>query len=257
MSVLEIENINVRTSDTFELQDIRFSLKPGELIGVIGPNGAGKSTLARALVGLLDLQGGEITYDGKPTSSFSDQRRAALLGYLPQSANFSWDLSVTEAIKLGRMTKPPGSDNPNFLHEVLLQVGLSHVAHRRVFQLSGGEQMRVHLARLFYGRHKTLIADEPCASLDIEHQHRIMKLLHHAARESGAMVILHDFSLAQLFCDKLLLMNAGRIILQGSPNEVFNSPLTAKIFGMEFRRFNLNTSASEFMIFPSLPANRP
>lgn len=252
MSKLIVDNINVRTSNSFGLRDIQFEILPGELIGVIGPNGAGKSTLAKTIVGLITLLSGDIKHDGQSIFSFSSTQRATLLGYLPQHASFSWELSVDEAVKLGRVNHPRDPNNQADLDKLMNDVGLSHLQRRSVTRLSGGEQMRVHLARLFYGQHKIMILDEPCASLDVAHQHQVLKLLKTRLQEAGALVILHDFSLAQNFCDKLLLLSNGEIKLFGKPEEILESPVTAQTFGVDFQRYEPSDSRAKSIIFPSV-----
>lgn len=250
MSTLLINNIHVRTSSSFGLRDISLALNPGELIGVIGPNGAGKSTFAKSIVGLAELHSGDILYDKQSVFSLKAKERATLLGYLPQNASFSWSLCVKDAIKLGRInTHLPAPDAPT-LNEVVDEVGLSHLLFRQATQLSGGEQMRVHLARLFYGEHKIMILDEPCAALDIKYQHQILNLIRKRIKHAAGLVILHDFTLAQTYCDKLLVLSDGEARLFGSPEEILRSPITAEIFGVDFHAYAQKGDESNKVILP-------
>jgi len=235
MSSLKLDSINVRTSESFRLADISLELMSGELVGVIGPNGSGKSTLARALAGLVSLESGEITINNRPLASISNLERAELLGYLPQNAGFSWDLTVNEAVELGQFRNAPSPSDAKDLARALADSGIQHFSHRSVHKLSGGEQMRVHIARLFYGAHDVLVADEPCASLDLKYQSQVMSLLRDYARDRIALIILHDITLAQSFCDKLVLLDNGKVVLSGRPQDVLRSPLTAEVFGLEFQ----------------------
>lgn len=246
MTSLSIEQLIVRRSDEFTLGKISTRFDAGKLIGLIGPNGSGKSTLLRALVGLEPIANGTIHYDDNNLASLNHLQRAKLLGYLPQDASFAWNLSVEEAVKLSRWRSNQrfDDDDQRLLDSVLAETGLAGFTARSVRQLSGGEQMRVHIARLLYGNHDIIVADEPCASLDIYHQHKIMQLLRASSTNRVVLVVLHDLSLAQRFCDRLVLMQHGKIVLQDNPHALLGSPTAADIFGTTFAAYTHITDDS-------------
>ena len=97
--------------------------------------------------------------------------------------------------------------------------------------------MRVHLARLFYGRQEIIVADEPCASLDVAHQHRIMRLMQEHSRNHTGIMIIHDLELAQRYCDRLLLLDKGKLLLDDAPDVVLQSAVCAKTFGVSFQSY--------------------
>ncbi|MGR8949105.1 MAG: ABC transporter ATP-binding protein [Gammaproteobacteria bacterium] len=237
MTQLTVDKLSVRVSSEFKLSNITSTIRPGSLTGIIGPNGSGKSTLAKCLVGLLPTNDGQITIDNTPLAEMGHSERAQKIGYLPQQARVAWRIFVAEAIRLGAMHTRRGKENPDYLAKVMNQCGISHLADRDVAKLSGGEQMRVHLARVFYGQHHLIVADEPCASLDIEHQHRIMTALKDHSRKRTTVVIIHDLALAQKYCDRLLLMDQGRLRLDDESDTVLRSEVCSEIFQVRFDEY--------------------
>ena len=242
MTRLVLQNLRIDASSTFTLSDISTEFKAGELTGIIGPNGAGKSTLAKAMVGLVALSNGEILLNDTALNAISLQARATIIGYLPQLADFSWRMSVGEAVALGRYAREPSNHDFN---RVIAECGLSNLVERDVMALSGGEKMRVHLARTFYGQHDVIVADEPCASLDVAHQHRIMSLMRKHSRRQTAIVIIHDLDLAQRYCDRILLLQDGKLLLDGSPSDVLQSEICARAFGVEFQAYAATKQTAE------------
>ena len=234
MTRLTLENVNVSASSSFMLDEISATFKAGELVGIIGPNGAGKSTLAKAIVGLAAPSAGKILFEDIDLSAMRLRERATKIGYLPQLADFYWRMSIEEAVKLGRYGR---EHSEQAFNRVISDCELAQLLGRDVVALSGGEKMRVHLARLFYGYQDIIVADEPCASLDVAHQHRIMRLMREHSRNHTGIMIIHDLELAQRYCDRLLLLHRGRLMLDGTPNSVLQSAVCAKTFGVAFQSY--------------------
>jgi iron complex transport system ATP-binding protein len=215
------------------LAGVSFALEPGEVLGVIGPNGAGKSTLLQCLAGILDCQGG-LDFEGEPLAALPPRQRAQRIGYLPQSCESAWSLSVQDVVALGRL---PWSDrDPNAIQQAMVAAGVSGLAHRPVDRLSGGEQARVWLARVLAGRPRLLLADEPIASLDLYHQRAVMEVLRrYADSGQGIVLAIHDFSLAARYCDRLCLLDGGRAHAVGSPAEVLTELHLSEVFRVPVR----------------------
>ncbi|MEM7467224.1 MAG: ABC transporter ATP-binding protein [Pseudomonadota bacterium] len=237
MVAVSLKNITAERSPKFRVSDFSAEIETGDLIGVIGPNGSGKSTLAKAIVGTQAISAGEIAFGNRPAQSLTPVERAKMVGYLPQHAHFAWDMPVREAVELGAFARRGETSQPGKLDETLQNCDLSDLENRNVLSLSGGEQMRVHIARVIYGNHEVIVADEPCASLDIEHQHRTMQLLQQHARVRSSLVIIHDLNLAQIYCDRLLLLHEGRLQTDGRPEQVLTSGHCRAAFGVTFKRF--------------------
>ena len=234
MSGVTLSELTLGRAPGFTLKNITAVFEPGKLVGIIGPNGAGKSTLAKAMVGIGPALGGQILIDGKELRHFDLRKKAQYVGYLPQASRFAWRMTVQEAVTLGRFVQ---KHHAGELDDALKACGLAELRERDVLSLSGGEQMRVHLCRLFYGKHELLVADEPCASLDVAHQHKVMKLLRDHSAEHTTVVVIHDLALAQRYCDRLLLLHEGALVCDGSVNAVLESKHCAEAFGIDFKTY--------------------
>ncbi len=231
-------NVSLTVQGAGLVKEASFAMRPGELIALIGPNGAGKSSLLRCLVGLEHAQSGAITLDERDIASLSSTNRARLVGYLPQQRPLAWPLMVADTVALGRYAygATPGRLSPQDVAAVTAamdEVGITPLAFRRTDSLSGGELARVHIARLFSGHTPLLLADEPLAALDPKHQWQVMELLRtYVAQGGGALVVIHDLVLAAHFADRIIWMDAGRIVADGTPAETMTSSRIAEVYGV-------------------------
>jgi iron complex transport system ATP-binding protein len=232
-ALLKLEGVSASLGGRRVLEDIGFEVGPGEVVGVLGPNGAGKTSLLRAALGLLRLDAGTARLGGFEVISLNPPQRAARVGYLPQERRLAWNLQASKVVSLGALSEPPARAREIAL-EMLGRVGLAPLADRGVFDISGGERARVLLARLFATRAPLLVADEPAAGLDPDAQLMTMDLLRaEAARGGGVVVTLHDLSLAARSCDRIVVLDQGRVASQGPPSAALSSAVLAEVFGLE------------------------
>ena len=210
-------------------------LDGGTLVGILGPNGAGKSTLVRALLGLVP-SAGQVLLDGVPTAAMGRAEVARRVAYLPQGQQLHWPLSVERLVALGRLPHLAplsriGEADRAAVARAMAMTEVEHLARRTATELSGGERARVLLARALAVEAPVLIADEPLASLDPEHQLHGMELLRDQARAGRLVVaVLHDLGLAARFCDRVLVMAAGGIVADGVPAGVLTPELLADVY---------------------------
>lgn len=235
---ISVSNLHINLSDKEILKGVNISLNSGELVGLIGPNGAGKSTLLKALSGLLPMASGSITLDGKPLSKLPDQKRAQLIAYLPQNGPAHWNLNVEALVSLGRL--PHHGNNHNNYKAVIRALELTrliNLRHRTMDTLSGGERMRVLLARALAVESPILLADEPIAALDPLQQLQTLEILRNQAHAGMiVVVVLHDLTLASRYCDRLLLMNRGEIQADGSAQTVLDDKNIIDAYGISVHR---------------------
>ena len=231
---LEVRGLGVRLGrpPAEVLTDLSFRLGPG-LTGLVGPNGAGKSTLLRAAAGLTPARGG-VWLGGRPAAGLAPGDRARAVAYLAQQGDSAWPLPAAELVALGRLphggARGPAGHDPA-VHRALGLCGCMELSGRRVDTLSGGERARVLLARALAVEAPLLLCDEPVASLDPYHQLRIMALLRGLGASGVAVVcVLHDLSLAARFCDRLLLLDGGRLLADGPPGEVLDDARLARAY---------------------------
>lgn len=224
------------------LRGVDFHIDRGEVVGLLGPNGSGKSTLLRILARLSDPSSGSVTLDGEPIESLDRKVTARALGYLPQSARSEWPISARETVMLGRtpflspLSRVSETDHAA-VSEALAVTDTTHLADRSVTTLSGGERMRVMLARVLAGSPSLLLLDEPVTGLDPRHQLEAMLLLDRLARTGrGSLVVLHDLTLAARFCHRVYVLHEGRVVAEGPPAEALDAATIAAAFEVEARR---------------------
>jgi iron complex transport system ATP-binding protein len=236
--VLAANGLSVRLGGVRAVDGVTLMLQPGEIVALVGPNGAGKTTLVRALAGLQPAEG-EITLDGRALKSYLPRERARMIAYLPQGHVFHWPMSVAAIVALGRHPhgdafSSPAAGDGAAVSRALAATGIELFAARPVTTLSGGERARVALARALATGAQILLADEPTASLDPRHQLIVMELLRQSARAGGTVLaIVHDLTLAARFADRVLVMDGGRIVADGVPDEALSAARIAQIFTVE------------------------
>ena len=220
------DNVTVTVGNATLLDDVSVVAEPGELLGLVGPNGAGKSTLLRVLAGLRDCARGHVRYDGQARKTLAPQRLSQRLAYLAQRGPVAWPLTVERLVALGRLPHAKSwgvrdAQGAAAIEAALTDTDTLHLRHRVVDTLSGGELARALLARALAVDGAALLADEPVAELDPYHQLQVMDILR-ARADSGqtVIVVLHEITLAARFCDRLVLLDRGRVVAAGSPADV-------------------------------------
>jgi iron complex transport system ATP-binding protein len=213
----------------------------GELVVLLGPNGAGKTTLLRLLLGLARADGGTALIDGEAAAGLRPEARARAVAYLPQARPLAWPASVRDVVVLGRFAYGSGPGRLGgrdgaAVERALDACGLETLAGRAADTLSGGELARVHVARALATEAPLIVADEPVASLDPQHQHRVMGLIAGFVRAGGgALVVLHDLDLAARYADRLVWMERGCIVADGSVAATMTVERIAAVYGVRAR----------------------
>jgi iron complex transport system ATP-binding protein len=209
------------------LQPTDLKLVPG-MVAVIGPNGAGKTSLLRAIAG-IELESGNVHIAGEELAQTPPPRRMRLLSFLPATRNLVWPISTRDVISLGLP-----SPDPARVGELLKQLELEALADRPVDHLSTGERSRVLLARALAARPRLLLLDEPLSNLDPYWVLRMLQILNSEVRRSGCAVLasLHDLNQIGAF-ERVLLVDDGMIVADGSPTEVMDSPELVRAFHIE------------------------
>ncbi len=212
--MIALRTARVRLTGRDVLHDIDFTARAGEMVALCGPNGAGKSTLLRALAGLL------------PEGGAPDPRRVA---YLPQGARCAWGMTVAEVAGLGRI--PHGDADPAPVERALQACGLNGLRDSRVDRISGGQARRAMLARVLATEPQVMLLDEPTADLDPAAAHEMMALLRRMSRQGGCVLaVLHALDLALRYADRVVVLQAGRIVADAPPEAVL--PAAAAAFGL-------------------------
>lgn len=215
------------------LSEISVSWGPGEIVGIVGLNGSGKSTLLKAMVNLLPYRG-VIRLDGTDLQTLSPQQRARKLGYLPQQVAYTQPFTSAEVVHMARYSfssRWGGGVNAEFIDACLRRVGALHLRDRVVSQLSGGEAQRIRLAQALAQEADWWLLDEPTSALDL-HQQVELEALFLDLREEGKSLLLalHDLNLARRLCSQVWFLDQGRLLDQGSPDQVLLAPDFQRVF---------------------------
>lgn len=208
------------------LDGISLRIEGGTLFAVLGPNGSGKSTLTRAILGAVPTDGGEVLLDGRPASSWRRRELARTFAAVPQSEGIPFPMTAREMVGMGRYAhlgplEPEGPRDREAIQAALSRCDVAGLADRLVQTLSGGELQRVRIARALAQEPKVLILDEPTASLDIRHEMAILELLASAVRDGlTVLLVTHHLDLAARYSDRLLILDEGKVVATGPPDEV-------------------------------------
>jgi iron complex transport system ATP-binding protein len=230
MTALELSHLAVTLRGRPVLRDVALHVERGEFVGLIGPNGAGKTTLMRAALGLIPFEG------QSSLAALAPAARAQTAAWLPQAREIAWPVTVERLVMLGRLPhlgagQRPGPTDHAAVDHALHRMDLADLRHRAATRLSGGEQARVLIARALAQEAPLLLADEPIAGLDPAHQIAAMQTLSALAKEGRAvMVSLHDLGLAVRHCTRLMLLDGGRVVDAGPPDEVLTPERLAEVF---------------------------
>ena len=212
------------------LHDVDLKLMPGDFVGLLGPSGSGKTTLIRAILGAVDLYGGQVLVQGLATANGKSR-----IGYVPQLKTIDWNFPVTveETVMMGLTMSNPffpwnKAKDRKLVHRMLERLGIEDLKKRHIRQLSGGQQQRVFLARALVSNPNLLLLDEPTVGIDIKTRDEFLHLLHELNHQGVTIVMTtHEINAVAAHLPWVVCLN-GRILASGPPAEVF-TPETFKL----------------------------
>lgn len=233
---MKISYLSYKTNGKTIVDDISFEVKRNEFLGIVGPNGAGKSTLLRLLARIINPTGGRILFDGKDILEHEAKELYRKISFLPQTSYFDFPLSVLEVVLTGRypylgIFESESEEDIRRAEDCLSLVDMEGFSRRKVTTLSGGEQQRASIARVLAQGTDFIFLDEPSSHLDIHHKFALMELLRSLAQEGkGVVAVLHDLDLASRFCDRILVLENGRVSALGEPSHTLSEELLSSVF---------------------------
>lgn len=239
--MIEIKNLKSGYENKNVLDISSMDFNEGEITGIVGLNGCGKSTLLKSVVGINDWTG-EIFAGKKNIRRLNHKNRAKLISYLPQT-NPTGSMDVKTLVSHGRFpylgfSKVPGSKDIELIENALSLCDLQKKKDCLLSEISGGERQRAYLAMVIAQNTKMILLDEPASYMDISHQIEIMKVLKNL-KEQGRGIVLtsHDLPQSFTFCDKIYLMENGRVAACGKPEEIADQQgLIKKIMKVNLQR---------------------
>jgi len=232
-AVLEVHHLSVSYRGIRALEDITLGLEPGELVGLIGPNGAGKSTLIKALLGLVPLQVGQVSFEGR-----SIQQQRQRIAYVPQRSQIDWDYPITawnvvmmaQTATAGWFCSPSRSAR-QLTKAALEQVEMLPFSQRQIGQLSGGQQQRIFLARALAQQADLFLFDEPFTGIDQKTESIMLEIFSHLKEQGKTLLVCsHEWGDALLRYDRLLLLNQ-RLLANGTPQAVMTFENIQRAYG--------------------------
>jgi iron complex transport system ATP-binding protein len=236
--MIELENVSIGYGPETVLYDITLKAVPGELLGLIGPNASGKSTLIKGITGIISHTTGNILIGGRNIKNIKRNQLARLLAVVPQSPVLPDAFTAFETVLMGRtphlgLLTYEGHKDRTIAWNSMKATKSNAIAARRVGQLSGGERQRVVIARALTQQPRAILLDEPTSHLDISYQVEICRLVKQLCKSQNLTVImaLHDLNLASQFCDRLLMLNKGRIFAEGVPAKVLTVENIKAVYG--------------------------
>jgi len=225
-AVLEVRALRAGYGAVTVLHGVDLRVAAGEVVGLIGPNGAGKSTLIAAITKVLALKGGSVHVAGRELGSYGRRALAQRLAVVAQAPTLPDGFLAIEVVRMGRTPylgtwRAPTVADEAAVERAMRATGVWALAERPVEQLSGGERQRVVLARALAQEPGLLVLDEPTSHLDLRYQAELLRAARAAAGAGVAvLLVLHDLNLAARACDRLVLLSAGRVVAEGSVEQV-------------------------------------
>lgn len=228
-ALIKLENVSKHYGDFQALTDIDLEIAEGEVVCVIGPSGSGKSTMIRC-INLLEIydKSGSITVEGVKVEKGRNLKKVrADVGMVFQNFNLFPHLSILKNVMLSPI-KSKGLNKEaakGVAIDLLTKVGIAEQADKYPMQLSGGQQQRVAIARALAMEPKALLFDEPTSALDPEMVGEVLDVIKNLATSGVTMIVVtHEMGFARQVADRVIFMDAGQIVEQGSPNEIFDNP---------------------------------
>ncbi|MFV0527901.1 MAG: ABC transporter ATP-binding protein [Lachnospiraceae bacterium] len=233
---MQIEGLNYSYGEKMAADHVSIDVKEGEFVGLIGPNGSGKSTVLKNVYRGLTPDSGTITLDGENLLTMPYKKSALKMAVVGQENDVPFDFMVEEIVAMGRSPHKKLFDidsvhDKEMVHHALEHLGMEHMAKRNYLHLSGGEKQRVIIARAVAQESDFFILDEPTNHLDVSYQIQIFDFIKRL--KVTVLSAIHDLNMAALYCDRIYVLKAGKIILEGTPEEVLTPENIYDVYGVK------------------------
>lgn len=245
--MIEVKNIYCGYDNKKIIKDLSFNVNNGENLCIVGPNGCGKSTLLKSIANIIEYEG-SIKIDNKEVSSFSRIDLAKKVALMSQMSQIYFPYTVYDTVSLGRYAYSKGVfsklslTDKRIIVDSMKKVGIYELKDKLITELSGGQLQRVFLAKIFAQDPDIILLDEPTNHLDFKNQIDLLENLNEWVKTNNKIVIgvLHDLNLVQYFADKVLMIQSGKVVSYGRPEDVLKGEILNDIYGMDIKEFMVN-----------------
>ena len=238
--ILQIRDTSFSYDRETVLHSVSMDIQPGEFVGVIGPNGSGKSTLLKLLGGVLTTGPGKLFFREKDYKDYHRKQMAQSITWIPQDHSMAFPFKVSEIVLMGRHPYLSaftfeGDEDIEIARNAMERTQILQFAQRGFNEISGGEKQRVVIAGAITQEPEVMILDEPTSALDIKYQIQILNILQQLNKDEQMTVVLamHDLHLASKFCDRLVLLDQGKIFQDGRPEDVLKKENIEEVYGVK------------------------
>ena len=261
--MIRADGLTYRYGDIPALDRASLDIVSGAFTGIIGPNGSGKSTLLGCLAGILAPGSGQVLLEGLPLDSYARRDVSRKVALVFQDNFFPFDFTATEVVLMGRSPylgalQDEGPEDREQVRQAMDACDCWHLSDRSIRALSGGERQRVVLARALAQATPALLMDEPTNHLDLRHQSLILSLIRARCRDRqlAAAAVFHDLNLAIQFCDRLALMDRGRVVTVGTASEVVTPKNISAVYRTEIELIRHPRTRQLHVVFSNKPHAR-
>jgi len=239
--LLRIDGLGMEFGKFKALDDIRFSLGRGLMVGLIGPNGCGKSTMMKCICKIHDMTSGKVVIDGQDIDRMKPSDVAKIVATVPAEPDNTFGMTVYDMVMLGRYPYVDAvwwetPEDEKVVADALNTFGLYDLRHKPVAMCSSGERQRALIAKAYVQQPKLMLVDEPTSHLDMKYKLDVMEYLQSMARSDMTVLIAeHDISLMARYCDVCIIMKRGRIVTIGDPKKVVTEELIRDVYDVDAR----------------------
>ena len=227
--MIEVKNVTKKYGGFTAVDNISFTVKDGEIVGLLGPNGAGKSTTMNCITGYIEQTSGEITVNGFDTIKKSKKAKREI-GYMPEGVPLYGEMTVKEFVTfIAELRRVKAKEKKEKVQEIIKKVGLEEMQNKLIKNLSRGQKQRVSLAGTLVGNPKVLILDEPTVGLDPKQITEIRSLIKELGKNHTVILSSHILSEVSQICDKVIIINKGKIVAEDTPQNLENKTLSKNI----------------------------
>ncbi|MCK5563929.1 MAG: ABC transporter ATP-binding protein [Planctomycetes bacterium] len=235
--MLSIKNISAGYDKKVVLSDVNMDIDKGDFVGLIGPNGSGKTTLLRVISKVLAPYKGHVLLDGEDVAKIARNKLARTMAFLTQEISLNLPFTVRQMTLMGRFPYLSQSGKESDIDiaiaaDAMELADVSHLGERFITEVSGGERQRALIAMCLAQQPEILLLDEPTNHLDVGHQLAVLDLIRKLNRRTNMTVVavFHDLNLASEYCDKVMVLDDGKVATFGTPQEVLTSEMILKVY---------------------------